>query len=65
MADEKEQSFPCKEPGCDGRVTYHRTVVPVYRGMSKGPEGPAEGRIIRVYLKCAPRQHEHEYAVRV
>jgi hypothetical protein len=65
MAEEGEQSLPCKEPGCDGRVTYRRTVVPVYRGMRGDPDAPAEGRIIRVYLKCVPNKHEHEYAVRV
>ena len=60
-----EQSFSCKEPGCTGTVTYRREVVKVYRGAPAASETPPEGRIIRVYLKCNPNRHPHEYAVRV
>jgi hypothetical protein len=64
MGDDKEQSFACKEQGCSGTVTYRREVVKVYRGTASAK--PQEGqRIIRVYLKCDPQKHEHEYAVRV
>jgi len=62
MAD--EQCFPCKEAGCGGTVAYRREVVKAYRGNRPEPEAP-KGRIIRVYLKCEPNRHLHEYAVKV
>lgn len=65
MPGAPEQTFPCKEPGCNGTVTYRRIVQPVFRGMARAPEAPPEGRIIRVYLKCSPNHHQNEYAVRV
>lgn len=60
MAGDGDQSFPCKEPGCNGTVTYRRTVVKVYRSK---PETESDGRIIRVHLECEPNRHKHEYAV--
>jgi hypothetical protein len=65
MPEASEQSFACKEEGCKGTVTYHRVTVTAYRGVAKAPAAPEQGRIIRVYLKCEPNGHEHEYAARV
>ena len=64
MGEEKDQSFSCKEQGCGGTVTYRREVVKVYRSAASAKPREAQ-RIIRVYLKCDPNKHEHEYAVRV